>query len=332
MIHVHCGDSSAEQLRLADVPGDVIVWTELLFAGPNRMGATRGERLRERAEFLSLATGGFRSPTQTADFLSHQDSNLERCLNDEETVLWFDACLFDQSILIYLLDWFHQRGVTGDRLKLICAGDFPGKSRFLGLGELSPLELASLFPGRQAVSEAQFSQACQAWRAVTGPDPTEIRCLASDNCAALPYVCAALWRFLEQFPSTLNGLNRLQQECLETLADGVTSPTKLFKAVSDREERPFFGDTFLWQTLNALAEAAIPAIAMRGPGPLPLWNPTDLERWRLELSATGQDLLAGRADWIGLNGIDAWYGGTHLQTPNQIWRWDTRARVLVRGT
>lgn len=75
---------------------------------------------------------------QALKFLEVQDTNLEKFQNHEEAVLWFDACLFDQAILIRQLDWFAHQDLGNTQLSLICIGDFPGFNRFRGLGELNP--------------------------------------------------------------------------------------------------------------------------------------------------------------------------------------------------
>ena len=49
----------------------------------------------------------------------------------------------------------------------------------------------------------------------------------------------------------------------------------------------------------------------------------------LGLTAFGRFVLDGEADAIAVNGIDRWWGGTHM-TGHETWRWDASARRLVR--
>jgi hypothetical protein len=96
----------------------------------------------------------------------------------------------------------------------------------------------------------------------------------------------------------------------------------LFRAVSDLEARPFFGDTSLWECVNGLAGGPAPALVLDGPGPLPQWGNTDLGAWGVACNDRTMDFLRGRADYIRLNGVDRWVGGTHLHDPASAWRWD----------
>jgi hypothetical protein len=43
----------------------------------------------------------------------------------------------------------------------------------------------------------------------------------------------------------------------------------------------------------------------------------------------GRRVLAGKADYITLNGIDRWIGGVHLLGHRVGWRWDERIRQIV---
>jgi hypothetical protein len=48
------------------------------------------------------------------------------------------------------------------------------------------------------------------------------------------------------------------------------------------------------------------------------------------LTEAGRDVLGARADHVHLNGVNRWLGGVHLNGDEVLWRWDERARRLVR--
>jgi len=48
------------------------------------------------------------------------------------------------------------------------------------------------------------------------------------------------------------------------------------------------------------------------------------------LTEAGRDVLGARADHIHLNGINRCLGAVHLLGNGVLWRWDERARRLVR--
>jgi hypothetical protein len=331
MLHVHCGDSSADSLRQSGVPGQVIVWTELLTDGPLRADVSEGEWRSLRAQYLCGATGGQIAVGACEKRLSRQDKALESFSRHEEVVLWFDACLFDQTILARHLAWFARRDLGSTKLSLICVGEFPGFEKFRGLGELTPAQLASLLPTRHPVSPDESRLGTEAWTALCSPDPTAIERLLQGDTSSLPYLHDALTRHLEQFPSTRNGLNRLENEALQVVAAGALTLGSIFVAVSAKEERPFFGDTCLWGCLDRLATSPVPVLEVEGPGALPLWQPKEIGRWSVRVTPTGREVLEGKKDWVRLNGIDRWLGGVHLTGKDAPWRWDGRRRRLAQG-
>ncbi len=48
-----------------------------------------------------------------------------------------------------------------------------------------------------------------------------------------------------------------------------------------------------------------------------------------EITAGGETILKGKADFVEMNGIDTWLGGVHLLGRDRVWRWDDQARNLT---
>ena len=321
-LHIHCGDSSAGMLARSGVTGEILVWREIYIAGPVPGGLPETEWRRVRAAFLTsfgLPLDGVLRETEA------RYAKLAGVGAFDEVVLWFDACLFDQTLLIHLLDRLGRVTLNQTVLSLICISD-------RGLGELRPDEMAALFPTRALVTAEQIRLAQDAWAAFTAPDPRRIESVLARDCAALPYLAPALRRHLQQFPSVRNGLNRLQNQALEVVAAGTAKLGPIFVQVSDREEQKFIGDTMLWACLDELARGRAPLLAIAGPEAIvrPLHEPLqDLDRWTVTITDQGRAVLRGEADWVRLNGIDSWLGGVHLQGAESPWRWDEAQGKLV---
>ena len=88
------------------------------------------------------------------------------------------------------------------------------------------------------------------------------------------------------------------------------------------------GDWSFFRLLDDLAFCAVPLIAGL---PRRRRGPFDGERFRdaeLELTMAGEDVLAGEADHVALNGLDRWWAGTRLYG-HAVWRFDREAGRLV---
>jgi hypothetical protein len=223
-----------------------------------------------------------------------------------ETILWFDHRLSDQLLLIRALDWFSRQDLAGHRLSIVFAG------RTI-LGGLAADQLASLAPGRVPASAAHFDLARRAWTAFAGPDPTAMERVLASGASALPFLASALFRYLEEFPATGDGLSRTQRQALTVLHErGPLSRLRLFAEVQRLEETPFMGDWSFFEVLKGLASARQPLIQGGFEG-LPA-----------SITENGVRVIEGRADHVHLNGIESpwhWDRGA--------WRWDRASRRLV---
>ncbi len=320
-IHIHCGDCSADTLRKADVPGEVLTWFDPVLEGPTP-AVPEGEWFKLRATYLAENPD---IPVETVEdgmkALHRMDRNLKRSKDADEVVLWFDACLFDMTILLHHLDWFSRHELGDTRLSLLCVGEFPGFERFRGLGELTPGQLASLVPKRREITQEQLDWGRRGWGAYRSPDPRNIETFLNNSVDPLPYVGPALHRHLERFPSVCNGLNRLQNEMLECLNEDNMEFLELFRAVSEMDHPPFFGDTYVAAELRRLATAAHPAVDVDDMG-------KPLAQWQLHITEFGQAVSNGIADWAKTNGVSRWLGGVHLTGHDPAWRWDAGLQRL----
>src|SRR6266404_3630170 len=213
MLHIHNGDSAAGTAKKSDIPGEHLAWREALVCGPAPANLSIDEFRQVRAQHLVDAYGGSRE--RTTQELRAQEETLARFSDHEEVVLWFEHDLFCQVHLIYLLDWFAQNELGQTRLSLICINEFPGLTGFRGFGELNEEQLGGLFPQRQEVTHSQLDLGSKAWQAYSSAQATGLIALLESDTSALPFLKTALSKHLQRFPSTANGLGRIERVGLE---------------------------------------------------------------------------------------------------------------------
>jgi hypothetical protein len=316
MLHVTNGDIAAELIRLSGISGEVSVTADVLHEGP-APGGLPPERWRKvRARYL--AESGHDDYESALAALTRWDHTLEDYRSYDEVILWFEHDLFDQLLLIRILDGFAERNLGGTELSMICIGEFPGVVPFHGLGQLTSSQMASLLPRRQRVDESQKLLARDAWRAFCGPDPTGLEAVLQRDTSPLPFLADALRRHLEELPWVSNGLSRSERQILRGLADGASTFEELFRATQRMEERIYMGDASFLQILRDLASPPRPLVRLE-PAP----NGA-LRAQRVSLTKTGREVLEGKDDWVHIRGIDRWLGGVHLQGSESAWRWDGR--------
>jgi hypothetical protein len=334
MLHITNGDAAAELIRAAGLSGEVVAWRDALHEGPVSGGLSLLELSEVRARFLA-EQGLDDLNALRADF-ARRDAALERFRAHDEVVLWFEHDLYDQLQLVQLLDWLAGVDHGSTILSLICIGEYPGVGPFHGLGQLTPEQLAGLFPSRTPIAAAELELGRAAWTAFRSADPEDLEAVRTGDCDALPFLAAALQRHLEQFPSTRSGLGRTEERILETTARltagddenggrGCT-PVDLFRVDQAIEERPFLGDTVFFAYVLRLASGI--------RQPLLRLERADagdsFAQATLRPTPDGLQVHAGEADAVELNGIDRRLGGVHLVGPQARWRWNGATGRLER--
>ena len=333
MLHITNGDSAGGTLRQTDLPGDILTWKDILHEGPTPAGLSLEQMSKVRAQFI--ADSAFGTYDDVLNSFMHRDTLLAQFAAHKEVVLWFEHDLYDQLQLIQLLDWFSHQHLGATTISLICINAFTGIVNFVGLGQLNPTQLRSLYVTRRPLTEVEFRLGSAAWQAYCSPDPKKLEAFLRQDTSALPFLKAALLRHLEQFPALQSGLSRTERQILEVVTAGAYKPLEIFRAAQEKEESPFMGDTPFWFHLFSLCAGKKPLLKRADGGlfTLPMGDSHDsaFRDQRLVLTGEGKKALDGQADWIKINrGIDRWLGGVHLQGKNATWRWDRQRATLVQ--
>jgi hypothetical protein len=271
-LHITSGDCAGERLEQSGLPGEVFVWHDILYDGPRCPGWPDEATLNARAVFLEKATAGGLHRQYVLETLHHQYRKLAKAVHDNPIVLWFDACLFDQSMLAHILTCLWHRNARG--VELLCVDAFPGIEPFHGLGQLRPEQLASLYEHRQTVTDSQFQFAVQVDKAFATQDLGALTELSQARNAPLPWVPAAVGRWLQERPDSVTGSGRLEDLALKAIRAGCETPGEIFASVAAADTPPqFWGDITLWAKINALAEREPPLVKIDGPTDrLPQWE------------------------------------------------------------
>jgi len=272
VLHITSGDIAGASLVNTGLPGEVFVWRDILYDGPRQPGWPGENTLNARARFLEESTAGGLNRNRIRKTLQNQYQRLLEAKSHAGIVLWFDACLFDQSMLAHILTCLYQKSVLG--VELLCVDAFPGIQPFNGLGQLQPQQLASLYANRRPVTEAQFRFAGAVDKAFATQDGGLLAELSEMTAAPLPWVPAAIKRWLKELPDPKTGLGQLESLALEAIRAGCDTPHKIFESAAAADTPPqFWGDTTLWAKINGLADRDPPLVQIEGPrARLPQWK------------------------------------------------------------
>lgn len=311
LAHVCNGDATADNLSLADLPGEIRVWADALDQGP-LLPVPPKPFLEARARH-AVAEGW--TPSLEAATAKLSDWQRAVALLDapgvEEVVLWFEHDLFDQLGLCRLLYLASFVEVRAAQLTLVCIDRHPEVPQFLGLGQLAPEQLAALWPQRVPISRDAMDEAVATWLALTADDPRGLAFLAK-RVRALPFLGGAIERHLEELPDCASGLGRTERQMLAAIGRGTSSLEAVRTELHAIDPRYPITDTISTTVLRRLVARELVS-----------------DQPALAITARGRQALAGAYDVVSELGIDLWRGGVHLVGRGPVWRWDGASRRLV---
>jgi hypothetical protein len=324
-MHIRCGDDIQRTLEHAGFRGDFNVHANPYLQGPV---IDAPDWLQRRARFIADALGPYLGLGYAAvlDRCRAEERQLASASRDyARVVLWLEHDRYDQFVLLRCLASFAELGVP-PRLELVGPNDFPGTTRFVGLGQLPPEALRLLWQRRVPIGAAQIAFAQHAWRAFRSSSPAALAELARRGTPALPDLGAALLRHLQELPWTRDGLGLTHRLLLRPLAEhGVQTAGHLVERVMrEHDPLPGLGDIGYDAFLRELAVGAEPLVLRGGERAREAWH---LDQ--VALTDAGRAVLAGERDWLGFAPRDRWVGGVRIVAGQRNWRWDEDERDVV---
>lgn len=271
-LHITSGDVAGDVLQQSGIPGDILVWHDILYDGPRKPGWPDSDTLAARSSFIEQVTGYGLKQKEILSTFQHQYALLAEAGSYDHIVLWFDACLFDQSMLAHVLACLYHKDITN--AELLCVDSFPGIEPFHGLGQLQPDQMASLHDRRLPVTGHQYQCAVSVDKALAEQNLQVLTEISGSTDFPLPWVPAAVGRWLQEQPDPQTGLGRLETLALHAVLGGCETPPEIFTSAAAADTPPqYWGDITLWAVINGLAEKKPPLVHIAGPvDRLPQWK------------------------------------------------------------
>lgn len=304
ILHILNGDATRYEFEPAGIPGDVLVWQEMLVEGPAVYPILSAGWMEKRKQFL---VDCYDCPPEVYDQRTERKvAQLNQVPDYAEVVLWFEFDLFCQVNMMGVLSALQR--LQAQKVSLVCPGEHPDIPDFRGLGQLKREHFPPLFQERLGLSADDLDFADRLYRAYANEDPRVLQqFLSRDIPAVFPHLRAAILLHLQRFPSQKNGLSLEEKELLACLKSDLSSRHRWVGQILRQDAQRGFGDLQYFHLIKRLE---------------PLFEQTD--EW-VKLNKTGRAVLEGRQDFLSINDEEVWLGGAR----NKDWRWMDEKQEVV---
>ena len=251
-LHILNGDYALELWKQCGFKGRSLVWRETYLEGPLPETDDLHVFRTARAEYLShFAELSGIDVSRLYRHLRKMDEAVLLLPDNSNLMLWFDSCMFDQTILMRILSLLSRGKKEITAFLYCCEGNCLEKKDFMR-GESERIQL---LPRDWHVAE-------EAWNLFRRKDADGMTRLAErEGFEHLPKMKKALLRCADEIPDR-NGLTRTHRQILELVAAGRRSFLEIFKGLDAFEEYPFLGDTACQRRLDDLVRNGF--LARRG--------------------------------------------------------------------
>ena len=242
-LHILNGDFALAHWKKASLPGEGLVWRETYLEGP--LPETEDLHTFRTARAAYLSTFAELSQVDVSRLYNHLkvlDESVLDLVESASVTLWFDSCIFDQTLLMRILYLFSRREKLPAQIFLYCC---PGNC-------LTAEDFSKGTAEKRLLDSQDVYLAAKAWLAYQHRDGNAMVHLAQEgNFERMPAMQKALLRCAKELPDH-EGLIQTQRNILQIVEQKPSSFIEIFKALDQFEELPFLGDTACQRLIDDL--------------------------------------------------------------------------------
>jgi len=252
ILHILNGDSTHTIFKNSSLPGDVIIWREMLCEGPVVKDVGSDQFWKERYQYFGNELG-----IEKLDYFDKtikEIIQLEDVSNYKEIVLWFEYDLFCQINLMALATYLLKSYRKDIKYFLVCTGKEKGKSQLQTLADYSSNEY--LYQKKTKLSRNDFLFAQKAWEVYVENDINSIKAFDFNQSKKFIYLQAAIDQHLLRVKDE-DGLNQIDRKILKFVNSEIYSKKELVKELLYWQKKDTvygFGDLQYEKHINKLGD------------------------------------------------------------------------------
>lgn len=249
-LHITNGDEIAENITALGLPGEVIVWREMLCEGPTCFELDSEEFIRLRTDFLS-STYKISGEDYRKQFI--EELNKLTVINGyDEVVLWFEFDLFSHLNMLAAISHLLENK-KNEPVSLVCSKKLKGEKEFTPLSQLAAKHLKNHYDCRISLSKDDLMIAGHMWQLYNGDNPQKLKKHIKKK-TNFEYLSSCIRAHIERFPNSKTGINSLEKNILKLIdKNNITSLNQLIGYTLEYQGYYGFGDMQVKRILDKLS-------------------------------------------------------------------------------
>lgn len=212
ILHIVNGDSLAEQMQELNLPGELMIWRELLCEGPTQQDIN-SEFFKIRKKFLRK-TYDISSENYEERFIA-EVKKLKTFQDYEEVVLWFEFDLFCHINMLAAISCLDKKNKPVP-ISLVCSKKLKGEKEFQPLSQLGPKELKNHYQNSIKLNTEDIEAALLIWELYCGDNPMKLKPQIKIT-TNFEYLSSCIRAHIERFPNSITGINTLERNILKLI-------------------------------------------------------------------------------------------------------------------
>ncbi|MGY5849392.1 DUF1835 domain-containing protein [Salegentibacter sp. F14] len=212
-LHITNGDELTEEMMALNLPGEVVVWREMLCEGPTLQEVGSPEFLKQRKKFLKK-NYGISAEDYQEKFIS-QLKKLRASKDHDHIVLWFEFDLFCHINMLAAISYYLSNKESKP-FYLVCSRKLKGEDEQIPLSRLSSKQLLNHYENRITLNSDDIEIALLIWELYCSNNPMKLK-QQIKTTSNFEYLSSCIRAHIERFPNSVTGLNSLEQNVLKLI-------------------------------------------------------------------------------------------------------------------
>lgn len=223
-LHIINGDGLTEKMLELDLPGQVVIWREMLCEGPTVKEVGSKESFKIRKKFLKQAYG-ISSEDYEEKFISEL-KKLKTAKGHDYVVLWFEFDLFCHINMLAAISYYLDHNESKP-FYLVCSKKLKGEDELKPLSQLSQKQLLNHYEKKISLNSDDIEIGLLIWELYCSNEPMKLK-QQIKTTSNFEYLSSCIRAHIERFPNSQSGLNSLEQNVLKLIENNkITSENQL---------------------------------------------------------------------------------------------------------